>query len=109
MLIDCDSCVVRGVRCAGCVVTVMFADAVPRPAAAARGVDASGAPEAEPRWDAQELCALGVLADAGLLPAVGNLAGAVLDRAVLDGTVLDGTVLGPVEPRRRALPPRRAG
>ncbi|CAO5240933.1 hypothetical protein [Frankia sp. AgKG'84/4] len=137
MLIDCDSCVARGVRCAGCVVTVMFADAAPRPAA--RGADPGGAPATQPRWDAQELRALGVLADAGLLPPVGSLTGAVLDRipreraagdrsahdrAVHDHgmpgrgmpghgmpghEVLDRDGPGPAAPARRVLPPRRAG
>ncbi len=127
MLIDCDSCVARGVRCAGCVVTVMFADAAPRPAA--RGADTGDAPATEPRWDAQELCALGVLADAGLLPPVGSLTGAVLDRiprgrAAGDRSAHDRSAhdhgvpghevharggLGPAAPTRSVLPPRRAG
>jgi hypothetical protein len=50
MLIDCDSCAVRGDACAGCVMTVLLA----RP------------PVVE--WDEEERRALGLLADAGLLP-----------------------------------------
>ncbi|CAJ63740.1 MULTISPECIES: hypothetical protein [Frankia] len=61
MLIDCDSCVGRGARCADCVVTVMFADG---------GLV----------WDAQERRALAVLAAAGLLPPLEALAGSVLER-----------------------------
>jgi hypothetical protein len=50
MLIDCDSCAVRGDACAGCVMTVLLA----RP------------PVVE--WDEEERRALALLADAGLLP-----------------------------------------
>ncbi|SNQ51236.1 conserved hypothetical protein [Frankia canadensis] len=80
MLIDCDSCVARGARCAGCVVTVMFA-----------GADRPGA-AASPGWDAEEFRALGVLAAAGLLPPPGEMAGSVLERTA-----------------RLLPPPRRAG
>jgi len=64
MLIDCDSCVARGVRCADCIVTVLFADAQ-RPAGG---------------WDPEEFRALGVLAAAGLLPPPAEVAGSVLSR-----------------------------
>ncbi|CAO5173861.1 4Fe-4S ferredoxin-type domain-containing protein [Frankia sp. AiPs1] len=90
MLIDCDSCGARGVRCAGCVVTMMFADAGERPAPGARPVG-SGSWGADERWDADELRALRVLGAAGLLPALEELADAVLERGA-----------------RRASPPRRA-
>ncbi|EIV96522.1 hypothetical protein [Frankia sp. QA3] len=81
MLIDCDSCVGRGARCADCAVTVMFAD------------EGGGVV-----WDAQEYRALAVLAAAGLLPPPEELAGSVLDR-VPRGTAAHGA----------ARPPRRAG
>jgi hypothetical protein len=50
MLIDCDSCKVRGDACADCVVTVLLA------------------PPRRVEWDEDERRALGLLADAGLLP-----------------------------------------
>ncbi|MBX6356381.1 MAG: hypothetical protein IRZ05_11075 [Micromonosporaceae bacterium] len=51
MLIDCDSCVVRGTACGGCVVSVML-----------------GAPPAGVELDEAERRALEVLADAGVVP-----------------------------------------
>jgi hypothetical protein len=50
MLIDCDSCAVRGDACGDCVVTVLLA------------------PGRTVEWDADERRALQVLADGGLLP-----------------------------------------
>jgi hypothetical protein len=51
MLIDCDSCVVKGAACGGCVVSVML-----------------GAPPAGVELDEAERRALEVLADAGVVP-----------------------------------------
>jgi hypothetical protein len=51
MLVDCDSCVVRGTACGGCVISVMLG-------AAPDGVE----------LDADEHRALRVLADAGMVP-----------------------------------------
>jgi hypothetical protein len=51
MLVDCDSCTVRGAACAGCVITVML-----------------GAPPAGIDLDQDERRALRVLADAGVVP-----------------------------------------
>jgi hypothetical protein len=51
MLIDCDSCVVRDLACSECVVNVMF-----------------GSPPTGIELDDEELRALSVLADAGLVP-----------------------------------------
>lgn len=51
MLIDCDSCGVRGLACGGCVVTVLLG-------AAPEGV----------HLDAEERAALDVLAASGLVP-----------------------------------------
>jgi hypothetical protein len=50
MLIDCDSCAVRGDACGDCVMTVLLA------------------PGRTVEWDADERRALQVLADGGLLP-----------------------------------------
>ncbi|MBL7522585.1 hypothetical protein I6A84_31995, partial [Frankia sp. CNm7] len=50
MLIDCDSCAVRGDGCADCVVSVLLA------------------PPPVVEWDEDERRALALLADAGLLP-----------------------------------------
>lgn len=51
MLIDCDSCEVRGRACGDCVVTVLL-----------------GAPPDGVRLDAEERAALDVLAASGLVP-----------------------------------------
>jgi hypothetical protein len=51
MLIDCDSCVVKGAACGGCVVSVML-----------------GAPPAGVEVDDAERRALAVLADVGMVP-----------------------------------------
>ncbi|WP_462186437.1 MULTISPECIES: hypothetical protein [unclassified Frankia] len=64
MLIDCDSCTARGVRCAGCMMTVLL--------------PAPGPPVG---WDAEELEALRLLADAGLLPPLADVRTALLDQA----------------------------
>jgi hypothetical protein len=55
MLIDCDSCAVRGQACAECVVSVLFGEAPPAVAGPVHGGDVDGA----------ERRALQVLADAG--------------------------------------------
>jgi len=51
MLIDCDSCAVRGLACADCVVTVLL-----------------GAPPAGGELDETERQAIDALADGGLVP-----------------------------------------
>jgi hypothetical protein len=51
MLIDCDTCAVKGLACSGCVVTVLLGSTPD-------GVE----------WDETERAALGVLADSGLVP-----------------------------------------
>jgi hypothetical protein len=51
MLIDCDSCVVRGLACGDCVVTVML-----------------GAPPGAIEVDGEEQSALDALARSGLVP-----------------------------------------
>jgi hypothetical protein len=50
MLIDCDTCAVRGLACHDCVVTVLLG------------------PPPEVGFDDEEQRALGVLADSGLVP-----------------------------------------
>jgi hypothetical protein len=51
MLVDCDTCAVRGSACGGCVISVML-----------------GAPPAGVELDADEHRALQVLAAAGMVP-----------------------------------------
>lgn len=51
MLIDCDSCEVRGPACGDCVVSVLL-----------------GVPDDGTHLDRPEQAAIGVLADAGLVP-----------------------------------------
>lgn len=51
MIIDCDSCVVRGLACGDCVVTVML-----------------GAPPGVLEVDGEESSALATLARSGLVP-----------------------------------------
>jgi hypothetical protein len=71
MIIDCDSCQVRGLACHDCVVAVLIgppADLIgesPEPGAAVETV-----------WTADERRALAVLAQAGLVPPL-RLAGPV--------------------------------
>jgi hypothetical protein len=52
MLIDCDTCTMRGLACSDCVVTVLL------------GIDSQHRAE----LDTDERQALGVLAEAGLVP-----------------------------------------
>jgi ferredoxin len=59
MLIDCDTCTVRGQACGECVVNLLFGEApMPSGAGADAGVDMAHGDDAERR-------ALQVLADAG--------------------------------------------
>jgi hypothetical protein len=63
MIIDCDSCQVRGAACGDCVIGVLMG----RPAAADEEPEVpSGAPIVQ--LDAPEQRALAVLADQGLVP-----------------------------------------
>ena len=70
MIIDCETCTVRGVACADCVVTFLTIPLRagvrdgPRPAVTAAGPGAAGAIDLEP----DEQAALGVLAACGLVP-----------------------------------------
>ena len=54
MLIDCDTCIVRGAACGHCVVTVLLG----APPSASGGVELDGAEQA----------AIAVLAESGLVP-----------------------------------------
>jgi hypothetical protein len=67
MLIDCDTCKVRGQACGGCVVNLLFGQAAPTagPDADAGSGDAVGSGGAVGSVDAAERRALQVLADAG--------------------------------------------
>ncbi|NKY38901.1 hypothetical protein [Cellulomonas septica] len=65
MIIDCDSCAVRGRDCADCVVTFLTIPVRPAAVAPASGDgDAAGAVE----LDAAERHAIDVLAASGLVP-----------------------------------------
>ncbi|MFC4614485.1 hypothetical protein ACFO3K_07175 [Cellulomonas algicola] len=63
MIIDCDSCAVRGRDCADCVVSFLTIPVRPAAVVPASG-DAAGAVE----LDAAERHAIGVLAASGLVP-----------------------------------------
>jgi hypothetical protein len=63
MIIDCDSCEVRGAACGDCVIGVLMGVPDPR---RATGEEPSGAPIVQ--LDAPERRALAVLADQGLVP-----------------------------------------
>jgi hypothetical protein len=74
VLIDCDSCEVRGVACADCVVTVLLGMPV-RPARSATSAgsstsagSATSARAAPVDLDDAERAAIGVLAESGLVP-----------------------------------------
>jgi hypothetical protein len=73
MLIDCDSCVVKGAACGGCVVSVML-----------------GAPPAGVEVDEAERRALEVLADAGVVPHLRLVTADNLDMDVSSGMVPTG-------------------
>jgi hypothetical protein len=88
MLVDCDSCVVRGAACGGCVVSVVL-----------------GAPPAGVELDDEERRALAVLADAGMVPRL---------RLVTDGDesaaaeeLYPTADLYPTDPPERRPGPRR--
>lgn len=69
MIIDCGECAVRGDACADCVVTFLTVPVRPRePAAPVSSRCPDGAPGACVELDAAEQGAVGVLADAGLVP-----------------------------------------
>lgn len=97
MLIDCDSCAMRGDACADCVLTVLLA------------------PPPVLEWDEEERRALALLADAGLLPRLRLVA--PLDVRPVDGHAADeDTPAQPMiplaepfapGPRQRTRPTRR--
>ena len=53
MIVDCDRCVVRGRACQDCVITVLL-----------------GAPPCGVELDSTECSALGILAEAGMVPGL---------------------------------------
>jgi len=66
MVIDCDTCVVRGLACGDCVVSVLLGHpATPAPARAHSTVPDEGTVV---EIDADERRALDALADAGMVP-----------------------------------------
>jgi hypothetical protein len=73
MLIDCDSCVVKGAACGGCVVSAML-----------------GAPPDGVEVDEAERRALEVLADAGVVPHLRLVTSESLDMDVSSGVVPTG-------------------
>lgn len=73
MLIDCDTCAVRGLACADCVVTVLLGG----PA----GSDADGSLE----LDAAERAAIQVLAGSGLVPPLRLVQGGASPDDAQDG------------------------
>jgi hypothetical protein len=66
MIIECDSCEVRGHACGDCVIGVLLGAPEPRPAESDGGDMPSGAPIVQ--LDAPERRALDVLAEQGLIP-----------------------------------------
>lgn len=76
MLIDCETCAVRGLACSDCVVSVLL-----------------GVPDDGAELDTPEQDAIGVLADAGLVPPLRLVAP--------DGPPVNG----PETPSARHLPP----
>ncbi len=73
MIIECDSCEVRGHACGDCVIGVLLGTPEPR-LSGAEGLDVpSGAPIVQ--LDAPEQRALDVLAEQGLVPRLRLVAG----------------------------------
>ena len=58
MLIDCDTCAVRGINCGDCVISVLL-----------------GPPAAQTELDDVEFAAIGTLASAGLVPPLRLVSG----------------------------------
>ena len=86
MLIDCDTCEVRGLACGDCVVTALL-----------------GAPPDGVRLDEDERRALGVLAESGLVPPLRLVAGlaALSDRSGAEGETVAETGAEPQKTSRR--------
>ena len=97
MIIDCDSCEVRGHACGDCVVGVLLGGPAPGrsgPGPGARPGDGPQLPSGAPmvQLDAPERRALAVLADQGLVPRlrlVATRARRVTADADTDGSVRD--------------------
>jgi hypothetical protein len=66
MIIDCDSCEVRGHACGDCVIGVLLGAPASRSDGGPGGAEPPGAPIVQ--LDAPERRALDVLADQGLVP-----------------------------------------
>jgi hypothetical protein len=89
MLVDCESCVVRGAACGGCVVSVVL-----------------GAPPAGVELDDDERRALSVLADAGMVPRL-RLVTEPDPVAAQPDEDYDTSDLFPTDAPRRRRDPRR--
>jgi hypothetical protein len=70
MIIDCDSCEVRGHACGDCVIGVLLGAPAPETAGDEPGEHRSDTPSGAPivQLDAPERRAIDVLADQGLVP-----------------------------------------
>lgn len=68
MIIDCGECAVRGDACADCVVTFLTIPVRPAEPAVAGAPTGPGEQPGRVELDAAEQGAVGVLADAGLVP-----------------------------------------
>ncbi len=70
MIIDCDTCEVRGSACGDCVIGVLLGAPEPRATSGPPGRHADGVPPGASivQLDAPEQRALDVLADQGLIP-----------------------------------------
>lgn len=66
MLIDCDSCAVRGLACGDCVVTVLLG--VPSPTSGDSGARPADGPVTRVELDGPERAAIAVLSGQGLVP-----------------------------------------
>lgn len=72
MLVDCETCSVRGLACGDCVVTVLWG----LPEDSGAGEEAASGGGGPVRLDQDDRAALRALADAGLVPRLRHDAGA---------------------------------
>ncbi|CCQ16140.1 putative uncharacterized protein [Rhodococcus sp. AW25M09] len=93
MIIDCSDCIVRDIACADCVVTVLLGDPGMPSSSDGRWVRAPSRITLEQ----EELGAMGVLADVGLVPPLKLV------------TNEDGTAPGALLPTRDTPGDQRAG
>ena len=89
MIIDCDTCVVRGPACGHCVVTVLLgapplAGPVPGPAYAGEADDVAAVAGGPVELDRAEQAAIAVLAGSGLVPPLRLVPGEGATAAAVD-------------------------